>query len=187
VTPASRVVLPGEPIVNEATSLRPWRDTDVADLVTICQDLEIARWTRVPSPYRETDARAFLLHRYELIHEGLSAPFAVVATDGGELLGAVALTRIDWPNLRAEIGYWLGAHARGQGHATRAVGALTRWGFGTLGLERITLLAATINAPSQAVAERAGFSREAVLRSYNATRHGRFDMVAFGLLPGDNG
>jgi RimJ/RimL family protein N-acetyltransferase len=51
-----------------------------------------------------------------------------------------------------------------------------------LGLERIELLAATGNLRSQAVAERAGFTREALLRAHSPGPTGREDMVCFGLL-----
>jgi RimJ/RimL family protein N-acetyltransferase len=179
-----RIVLPGEPLVEGPTALRPWRDTDVEALVVACQDLEIVRWTRVPTPYGEADARAYLFARYDAVYAGLSAPFAIVAADSGELLGSISLMRFAWEHLRAEVGYWLAATARGQGHATRAVRLICDWGFAELGLERIDLLAATGNLPSQLVAERAGFQREAVLRSYMAGTFERQDMVAFGRLKG---
>jgi RimJ/RimL family protein N-acetyltransferase len=47
-------------------------------------------------------------------------------------------------------------------------------------------MAATNNPASQRVAERCGFTREAVLRSYLVGREGRQDMVAFGLLVTDD-
>jgi RimJ/RimL family protein N-acetyltransferase len=180
--PSRRIVLPGDPLIDGPTALRPWRDTDIEALVVACQDLEIVRWTRVPTPYGESDARAYLLARYDAVYAGLSAPFAIVAADGGELLGSISLMRFAWEHLRAEVGYWVAASARGQGHATRAVRLICEWGFDALGLERIDLLAATGNRPSQTVAERAGFQREAVLRSYMAGTFERQDMVAFGLL-----
>jgi RimJ/RimL family protein N-acetyltransferase len=179
-----RIVLPGDPLVHEPTALRPWRDTDVAALVAACQDPEIVRWTRVPAPYGESDARAYLLARYDATFASLSAPFAIVAADGGELLGSISLMRFAWEHLRGEVGYWLAADARGQGHATRAVRLICEWGFARLGLERIDLLAATGNRASQTVAERAGFRREAVLRSYMMGNDERQDMVAFALLKG---
>jgi RimJ/RimL family protein N-acetyltransferase len=135
-------------------------------------------------PYRETDGRAYLMYRHDLLRAGVSAPFAITAADGGALLGSISLMRIDRAHTRAEVGYWLGAAARGQGHATRAVRAICRWGSEALGLERFTLHAATGNLPSQRVAERAGFTREAMLRAYAASRAGRQDMFAFGLLLG---
>jgi RimJ/RimL family protein N-acetyltransferase len=179
---ARRIVLPGDPLVGEPTALRPWRDTDLAALVAACQDPDIVRWTRVPTPYGKADARAYLLARYDATFAGLSAPFAIVAADGGHLLGSISLMRFAWEHLRGEVGYWLAADARGQGHATRAVRLICEWGFAQLGLERIDLLAATGNRASQTVAERAGFQREAVLRSYMMGTDERHDMVAFGLL-----
>lgn len=180
-----RIALPADPLVDEATALRGWRETDIEPLVEACRDPEIVRWTRVPERYGETDARAYLLHRYDAIQAGSAAPFAIVSADDDRRLhGSISLMRFDWQHLRAEVGYWLAREARGEGHATRAVGLICRWGFETLGLERIELLAATTNPASQRVAERAHFSREAILRSYMTGKGERHDMVAFALLAG---
>jgi RimJ/RimL family protein N-acetyltransferase len=179
----TRIVLPGEPRIDGPTALRPWRDSDLDSLVRACQDPEISRWTAVPSPYGEADGRAYLIKRYDSVGAGLSAPFAITAgADSDDLLGSISLMRLAWEHGRAEVGYWLAAWARGQGHATRAVDLICAWGFEALGLERIELLAATRNPASQRVAERAGFQREAVLRSHTVTGGARHDMVAFGLL-----
>ena len=59
------------------------------------------------------------------------------------------------------------------------------WVFGTLGIERLNLLTMPGNAPSQRVAERAGFSREGLLRAWVPTADGRRDSVMYSLLPGD--
>jgi RimJ/RimL family protein N-acetyltransferase len=179
-------VLPGEPLIDGDTALRAWRDSDLNSLVAACQDREISRWTRVPYPYGPSDARNYLLQRHDALHAGASAPFAVVAAeDRDRLLGSISLMRFSWQNARAEVGYWLAGYARGHGHMTRAVRLITNWGFVHLGLHRIELMAATGNPGSQRVAERAGFTREAVLRSYMVGSGGRDDMVAFGLLATD--
>ncbi|HEY2260682.1 MAG TPA: GNAT family N-acetyltransferase [Solirubrobacteraceae bacterium] len=182
----ARIRLPAEPLVDGETVLRPWRDSDLRALVEACQDPEISRWTRVPPNYGETDARAYLLQRYDMTFQGRAAPFAIVGASDGTLLGSVALIRIEWEHRRAEVGYWLARAARGQGHATRAVRLICDWGVRALGLERLVLLAATENRSSQRVAERAGFTPEAVLRSYMQARQERQDMVAYRLLAGDN-
>lgn len=182
-----QIKLPGDPLIEGATALRPWRDSDLKPLVVACQDPEIVRWTRVPENYGEGDARAFLRQRYDMAFAGLSAPFALVAAPDGELLGSISLMRFAWEHARAEVGYWLASPARGAGHATRAVRLISGWGFQTLGLERIDLLAGTGNAASQEVAVRSGFTREAVLRSYLAHKFGRQDVVAYGLLRAEAG
>jgi RimJ/RimL family protein N-acetyltransferase len=185
---SDRIVLPAEPLIDGPTALRPWRDSDLAGLVAACQDPEIARWTAVPDPYGEADGRAFLLGRFDMLHTGSCAPFAIVdALDRDRVLGSISLLRIAWEDRRGEVGYWLARDARGQGHTTRGVRLICEWGFRTLGLERIDLHAAVGNGASQRVAERAGFTREAVLRSYIQVRGRRFDVVAYGLLPAQAG
>ena len=127
-----------------------------------------------------------MLQRYDAIATASAAPYAIVsADDDARLLGSIALMALDWTHRRGDVGYWLAGDARGSGHATRAVRAICRWGFAQLGLERIALMASTGNPASQRVAERAGFTREAVLRSSYRGNDGRQDMVAFGLLVSD--
>jgi RimJ/RimL family protein N-acetyltransferase len=183
---ARRIVLPAEPLVDGDTSLRPWRDDDLPALVESGRDPDVTRWMGLPGEYRKSDARAYLMSRYDGVNAGVRAPFAIVATGDRELLGSIALAHFVWEDQRGEVGYWLGVGARGQGHATRAVRLICSWGFSALRLERIELQAAVDNPASQHVAERAGFTREAILRSRWATFAGkRHDMVCFGLLAGD--
>ncbi len=186
MAPPRRIVLPAEPLVAGPTALRPWRDEDRAALAIACRDPEIVRWTRVPPNYTEHDARRYLLERHDAIRAGTHAPFAIVAADDlGRLLGSISLMRFDWANARGEVGYWLAVPARGRGHATRAVRLICAWGLDSLGLARIELLADVANVPSQDVAVRAGFTREAVLRSWMEMQGRRQDMVAFSLLATD--
>jgi RimJ/RimL family protein N-acetyltransferase len=180
---APRIVLGADPLVDGPTALRPWRETDVPGIVAACQDPDISRWTRVPWPYGEADARAYMLSRHDAIRTATGAPFAIVAADEDtRLLGSISLMRFDWDHARCEVGYWLSPEGRGAGHATRGLRLICGWAFQQLGIERIELMAATGNPASQRVAERGGFEREAVLRSYLVGRDGRQDMVMFGLL-----
>jgi RimJ/RimL family protein N-acetyltransferase len=178
----SRVVLPADPLVAETTALRAWRDSDVPALVGICRDPEIVRWTAVPSNYSQADARTYLLRRHDAIVAGTAAPFAIVSSNGDELIGSISLVRLAWDHRRGEVGYFLSREARGSGHATRAVRLICDWAFHSLGLERLDLYAATENIASQRVAERSGFAREGVLRSFMREKGVQLDMVAFGLL-----
>src|SRR5579864_977719 len=107
MAPVNRVVLPAEPLVDGPTALRPWRDSDIPALVVACQDAEIARWTRVPEHYGESDARLYMLQRYDAVNTATAAPFAVVeAADDRMLLGSISLMRFDWSHARGEVGYW---------------------------------------------------------------------------------
>ncbi len=54
-----------------------------------------------------------------------------------------------------------------------------------LGLPRISLLAEPGNLPSQRVAEKAGYRREGLLRSYRELKGVRRDYVMYSLLAED--
>jgi len=165
--------------------LRAWRSADVPQLVTACQDAAIARWTRVPTPYSETDASAFLLAQGAELAAGRELHLAVVRAGGEGLLGSIGLAALDWGNLTAEIGYWAAAPARGRAVTRRAVRLLSAWAFEALGLARLEILVSPDNHASRRVAEAAGFTHEGRLRSYRDLKGRRRDYDVFSLLPDD--
>ena len=132
--------------------VRPLRDDDVPLIHEACQDPLIPRFTQVPSPYTLEHARA------ALENDGDEIRRAIAGADDDRLLGLCSLLRFAPGGRSCEVGYWLAPWARGRGVVTRAVELLCAWGFDTLGLERIELHAHTENAPSRAVAGRAGFT-----------------------------
>jgi RimJ/RimL family protein N-acetyltransferase len=162
-------------------TLRPWREDDAPAIAEICKDPEIPRWTSVPSPYTEGDAREFI--RTTLAGDRAEMARAIVDTGSGALLGSVGL-RVPAEGV-GEVGYWLAPHARGRGTATRAVRLLCRWAFEELSLARIQLHTLPGNEASERVAERAGFTREGLLRSFTVMKGRRTDITMFSLLPGD--
>jgi RimJ/RimL family protein N-acetyltransferase len=159
---------------DEAVALRPLADSDVPAIVAACQDPEIPRWTRVPAPYTEEDARAFL-------HDAAGVS-AVVDPQSDEFLGTIGWR---WVGENVETGYWVKREARGRGVAARALALLSRWAFAELGAARLQLLAEPENRASQRVAEKAGFRREALLRSYMELKGSRRDVYMYALLRED--
>ena len=90
----------------------------------------------------------------------------------GELVGAAGLHRIDWTLRKFEIGYWRKTGCEGRGFVTEAVRALSRLAFDTLDARRVEIRMDDNNASSWRVAERAGFTLEALLRFDSATPGG---------------
>ena len=161
---------------DEEILLRPFGEDDIPAIAAACQDPEIPRWTGVPSPYTEDDARGFLRQVEE-------TAFAITDRRTGELIGAIGVREVDHAN--AQIGYWVKREARGRGVATRALGLVSRWAFDELGAGRVQLFTEPANVASQRVAEKAGFMREGVLRRYLYIKGQRRDGVIFSLLPED--
>ncbi len=92
--------------------------------------------------------------------------------DEGELVGGSGLHRIDWSLRRFEIGYWRKAGCEGRGYVTEAVRALSRMAFDSLAARRVEIRMDDNNVKSWQVAERAGFTLEAILRFDAATPQG---------------
>jgi len=113
---------------------------------------------------------------------GEAATFAI-CDDADCCLGHVFVNLTS--QARGNVGYWLLPEARGKGLATRAVRLLSRWALRELRLARLGLLAEPSNPASLRVAERSGFQREGVLRSYGEIDGRRVDYVCFSLLPSD--
>jgi RimJ/RimL family protein N-acetyltransferase len=167
----------------EGIVLRPWRIEDVPAVTAACQDPEIARWLAfVPEPYTEADARFYVQDCIDAPDE--RKPFAITEAETGAVIGSIDM-RIN-RMATGHIGYWLTAEARGRGLTTAALRALSRWAIDELRLGRVELVTDPDNIASQRVAEKAGFTREGILRSILVNRDGsRRDGVMFSLLPGE--
>ncbi len=159
-------------------ALRPPEVRDVPAIAEACQDAAIGRWTRVPSPYREEHARAWVEAQPE------EAAVSLLAVDpvSDELLGSVGLTEVDLERSRAEAGFWTAPWARRRGVASRSLRLLAGWSFDALDLARVQALAHRDNEASQRTLERAGFIREGLLRSWEEIKGERWDVVVFSLL-----
>jgi RimJ/RimL family protein N-acetyltransferase len=163
--------------------LRRWRIEDAPAVDAACQDPEIAYWIPfIPRPYTLADAETFIRDCLETGDD--RGAFAVTLAGRDEALGSMDM-RINQFGT-GHIGYWIAAEARGGGLCTRALRLISRWGFADRGLGRLELVTDPENHASQRVAEKAGFTREGVLRSHILHPDGRRrDSVMFSLLPGE--
>ena len=153
LTPRLRIVppAPGDGLmVNRAIAesfaeLHQWMDWAAA-MPTI---IESERFVR--------DSAARYLRREDL-------PMFMRKRDTGEFVGGSGMHRIDWNVPRFEIGYWCRTSLVGQGYVTEAVVALTRFAFEHLHAARVEIRTDVNNDRSWKIAERLGFTLEAIMR-----------------------
>lgn len=169
-----------EPVRIQLTKslLREWRRGDEPSLVRHANNRSI--WINVrdtfPHPYTQADARSWIRLAGTT---GLNRVFAIDVD--GFAVGAIGVRPGEDVNrLTAEIGYWLGEEYWGRGIATEAVEAVTRYAFDTLGMARVYADVFEWNAASMRVLEKAGFSREGVLRASAVKDRQIVDQVVYG-------
>jgi RimJ/RimL family protein N-acetyltransferase len=153
-------------------------------MLTLVDDPEVVRFTRVPAGADETFVRGWI-GRYERgRQDGSRAGFAVRDHDG-TFLGFAAIVELELDHREGEIGYMVAPVARGRGVASRAVELLTRWGFDELGLLRLELRIDVENTASAVVAERTGYRCDGVLRNVHFKQGARCHLAVWSRLSQD--
>ncbi|WP_412539348.1 GNAT family protein [Longispora sp. K20-0274] len=106
---------------------------------------------------------------------GDQVTLSILEITEGNLLGMVHLDRIDQTWGTAKLGYRIAPWARDQDIETDAIGAVTRWAFGALGLERVEFLHLADRPDACRVATAAGYALEGTRRggqrAADGTRH----------------
>ncbi len=163
--------------------LRPFRPADAPALHILAGAAEVAATTmRIPHPYPEGAAEAFISEQNDLFAVGQGVTFAVEESASGQLCGCIGLG-CDYPHQRAELGYWVGVPYWGHGYATEAVRCVLAFGFGYFRLNRIYATHFTSNPASGRVLEKAGFRPEGIRREHLfKPGRGLQDVAAYGLL-----
>ena len=150
--------------------MRSWTKSDAPSLVQNANNIEVARHLRdrFPHPYTREHALAFLTHA-----AAADPPVNLAIEVGGAAVGGIGYVRgSDVERYSAEIGYWLGEAYWGRGIATEALERLTSHLFSHEQLLRLFALPLSGNAASIRVLEKAGYEREALLRS-SCVKYGR--------------
>ena len=179
--------LPDPPLSTADFRLRPFELHDTRAVKAAGNDLDITRHTFMPAAPDDDVAQQSLTRSIQGWKHGV-ARLAIVpsAVRDDRCVGQMGLVLAHHPPGNAEAVYWLLPEARGRSWAARALRLVADWGFESLDLERITVLVDLDNVASQRTAEKAGFTREGVLRGYGRhPRRGRVDLWSFSRLATD--
>ncbi|XP_030543431.1 uncharacterized N-acetyltransferase p20-like [Rhodamnia argentea] len=164
-------------------SLRPLQLSDVDDFMVWAADPDVARFCRWEPYTSRDDALAFIAGTV------LPHPYFRAICLDGRPVGAVSVTRNEAASdaCRGELGYVLGSGYWGRGIVTEAVRMAVAEVFGERPeLERVEATVYVENKASQRVLEKAGFTREGVLRKYMVVKGRTRDVVMFSRLSTDD-
>jgi RimJ/RimL family protein N-acetyltransferase len=161
------------------------RSGDIPRIVQLAANPRVSDYTlNLPFPYAEKDAIYWLDLAHQGYRNGTHCVFAIRLKPENTFIGGIGLT-LERRFNRAEAGYWLGEPYWNQGYATEAMAAIIRFGFGTLGLNKITSSHLAENAASGRVMQKCGMTREGELKEHlckGATYH---TLIVYGLTRSD--
>jgi len=170
--------------LGEGYHLSPVRDGDQPAYVEHLRDKGIADFMiMIPFPYTPEHADFWVnLCLEKQKQQPHPTEFAIRRPDGFLLGGIAVMLHEGKGSHRGALGYWLAKSYRGHGLMTRAVRAMTAYGFDTLGLKRVEATAFVHNPASQRVLERAGLKREGVLAGWHCKEGKLIDAVMFAIV-----
>ena len=178
--------LPGGELTDGVVRLRPLGPDD-ADFSTALHSLPESVATSVPPVAPTADQIRRRCGRAEAQWlAGDRADLVITEAATGTPAGEIGLFYQEPMTGQAMIGYSMLPAFRGRGFATRAAQLVTLWAFAETDIARIIAGALPTNVASHRVLEKAGFQREAYLRSRLPGPDGtRTDDVQFALLAED--
>jgi RimJ/RimL family protein N-acetyltransferase len=172
-----RLSFPEEGVRFDTLVLRVPGADDLQRLAAAFTDGELDESDNI-SPFNRDELAGRLPHTPTLVR------LVVADVETGVILGGGTLHHLDTKRSVIEIGYWLFPRARGRGVATKLARALAEYAF-TLGIQRVAAYVEVGNVLSERVLERAGFTREGIIRSLPQSAGHRVDKTIFSLLPGE--
>ncbi|MGI8975119.1 MAG: GNAT family N-acetyltransferase [Thermomicrobiales bacterium] len=112
---------------------------------------------------------------------------SIFRREDGRFLGGTGMHDPNWDVPSLSIGYWMRTSETGKGYVREAVTALTRVGFGQLGLRRMVITCAATNTRSRRVAESVGYHLEGRLRNDERLPNGDLrDTLVYSLIDSDD-
>lgn len=175
---SAALVLPA--LDGRTVTLRAFQASDVDVVREAACDPLIPLITSIPASADREQALAFIDRQHDRLRQRAGYSFAI-ADDTGAAVGQIGLWLRDPDNGRANIGYWVAPSARGHGFAAEALGVLVDWARTLPELHRVELYVEPWNEASWRTAERAGFAREGLLRSWRIIDEIPRDMFMYAM------
>lgn len=164
--------------------LRAFEKRDVDLVVSAAADELIPLITTVPNSGSRRDAVEYIERQRSRLSAGAGYSFAIVDAAGDEAVGQIGLWLHDVEYGRATTGYWIGPGHRRRGYLTAALGRQRSGRSGWTRLRALQLFVEPWNEGSWRAAERCGFQREGLLRSWQQVGSLRKDMCVYSIPSG---
>ena len=168
--------------------IRPFRAEDIQKVFEAVRESinEVAPWLPwCHAGYQVEETTEFILSRDVAWKNDTEYGFGIFDAKTEKFLGGVGLSQVNRTHGMANLGYWVRTSCAGHSVATAAARQTARFALEEFRLHRVEILAATGNHASQRVAEKAGATREGVLRKRLLVKGQAQDAVLYSLIRED--
>lgn len=152
-------------ITTDRLYLRPFQLTDLDWLAAIWADPDVMRYVGTSGPRSREKAQKRLGELIEHQQQHGFSIWAVLLQDGQTPIGYCGIQYLD-DTPQIEVGYGFAKACWGKGYATESAAASVRYGFETVGLDRIVAIVHPENRASNKVIQKVGMHYEGIQRYY---------------------
>lgn len=135
--------------------------------------------------YMVAETESFVKYSEKSWEEAAEYNFAIFDISDNKLSGMVSINQFNSQHNLVNLGYWIRVSKQNRGIASEAAKLLARIVFEDLEINRIEILVAVENIPSQKTAEKAGAKREGILRKRLMIGDRTHDGVLFSFISED--
>jgi RimJ/RimL family protein N-acetyltransferase len=164
------------------------RRYDIVDVPLLCEaaresSAEVSAWLPwCHSHYSMEESLEWILRSGKQWDKKREFHFGIFDSQSGAFVGGVGINELKPEHRLANLGYWVRTAWTGRGVATAAASLAAEFSFKDLLLDRIVILVALGNKPSQQVAQKLGANKEGVLRNRLSIHGQAHDAVVFSLI-----
>jgi RimJ/RimL family protein N-acetyltransferase len=170
----------------EGLVFREFEDSDATSFASAARESveTVGRWMPwCSATFSDQDALDWFQACRTSLALGSAFEFGIFSESTAEFIGGVGLNSINRQHLFCNLGYWVRQTHQRRGVASRSVRALVPHAFQAHGLRRVEIVVAEGNAPSKAVALKAGAQLECVARNRLHIHGVSVPATVFSLVP----
>lgn len=162
--------------------LREQGEQDVENFFKYYSDGEVNKFILAEPPTNIEEARRELYYWRNVFYNNDGIYFAIADKETDQMIGSIGLTGLNTYNSRIEISYDMAKEYWRRGIMTKAIKAVTNYGFRNFHVNRIEAVTSTFNIPSIHLLEKCNYKMEGRLRQHRYHRAKYVDVYMFSML-----
>tara|TARA_Y100000296_G_C5173596_1_gene258722 strand:+ start:1378 stop:1905 length:528 start_codon:yes stop_codon:yes gene_type:complete len=161
--------------------IRDFTESDIETVHHLVQEPEIYKYqTWGPNTLENTRSFIEMAISQQKDLPRKTYEMAIIEKESNTLIGAIGIRTYD--HNKGDLGYWINKNLWGKGYATEATIGLIKYGFETLGLNKVSATADPNNQGSLKVLEKCKMQEEGYLKSDLLVRGEYRDSVLMAIL-----